>query len=144
MKYFVLTFLFMSNLALTSEIDLGSEKIKLPKNWIVKESNALLNQNITLIFNKKHKEILGRLVSLDVSTNKGIKKNCPIDGEVISEKICLVFVKDKKDPTKTMPFIHFIHQSKKYIKEVTLAFDKTENKNKAIYKELANELGKEL
>lgn len=134
----------MSNLALTSEIDLGSKKIKLPKNWIIKESNALMNQNMTLIFNKEHKEVLGRLVSLDVSTNKGIKKNCPSEGEVISEKVCLVFIKDKKDPTKSMPFIHFIHQSKKRIKEITLAFDKTENKNKTIYKDLAKELGKEL
>lgn len=138
----LLLFILLSLPAISAEIKLSSKSIKLPDEWVIKESKALMKQHMTLIFHKEEKSLLGRMIILDVAKSKGLSKNCPQDGEIIAKKVCLVFIKDKKNPKKNMPFIHFIYTDKKKVQEVTLAFDKTENKK--IYKELAKYLGSKI
>lgn len=144
MKLLVLLFTLLTQLAFTSEIDLGFKKLSLPNDWVIKTTKTMTSNEMTLIFHKEDKNLLGKLIVLNVSKQKEITKNCPEKGEIINKKVCLVFIVDKKDKSKAMPFIHFIQSSpdNKRHKEITLAFDLT--KNKDIYKDLANYLGSKI
>lgn len=137
-------FSLLSNTLLADSLDIGFKKIDLPNEWVIKNTKALTKRRMTLIFHKDKKDLLGKVVVIDVSKANEITKNCPKDGEIFNNKVCLVYIKDKKDKSKSMPFIHFIKSSKDNTKhkEVTLAFDKT--KDKKAYNKLAKYLGSKL